>query len=106
MFLLPIGEVVCEYLNKIEMVYNNVILDEYVIMPNHIHILLKIEQDESISISRIIKQFKGIVVKKIGFPVWQARFYDHIIRNEKEYYFIKNYIKSNPQNWYLDRYFM
>lgn len=37
--------------------------------------------------------------------VWQARYHDHIIRNEKAFYKIKNYIKNNPANWDNDRFY-
>jgi len=48
------------------------------------------------TISRIIKQFKGSITKKIGYSVWQKSFHDRIIRNEKEYWQITEYINNNP----------
>ena len=64
------------------------------------------------SLGRIIRWFKGCVTseaRKInpGFK-WQSRFRDRIIRNEKEFYFIQEYIINNPVNWgvgILDKYF-
>ncbi len=58
-----------------------------------------------ITISRMIKQYKGYVSKKVGYASWQKSFYEHIIRNEKEYIKIKDYIKNNIRNWKEDRYF-
>ena len=71
--------------------YDAVDIDKYVIMPNHIHMIIVIESGSSgrtqfvPTISRIIKQFKGSVTKQIGFSLWQPRFYDQIIRNRDEY---------------------
>lgn len=74
-------------------------------MPNHIHLLLIVNKQNDISISRIIKQYKMCVSKIIGYSIWQKSFYEHIIRNEKEYWKIKEYIKDNIINWKKDKYF-
>ncbi len=57
------------------------------------------------TISQIIKQFKGIITKTIGYNIWQKSFYEHIIRNEKEYFLTKQYIQNKPINWYEDKYY-
>jgi len=67
---------------------------------------------KSISLGRIIRWFKGRVKYETGkidldFK-WQSRFYDRVIRDNKEYYFIGEYIINNPLNWgskILDNYF-
>ena len=48
-------------------------------------------------LSRIIKQWKGVVTKKVGFPIWQKSFYDHIIRHEEDYHMVVGYIENNPK---------
>ena len=59
------------------------------------------------SLPVIVGSFKSIVaksIKKINIEfAWQARFYDHIIRNEKSLNNIRQYITDNPQNWWCDR---
>jgi len=45
---------------------------------------------------------KGYVTKQIGHPVWQKLFHDHIIRNEKDYQKIWEYIDTNPFKWEED----
>ena len=80
-------------------------MDAYVIMPNHIHAIISIEEAQTITISRIINQYKGIVTKQLGYSIWQKSYYDHIIRNEKEYYKIIEYIQNNIINWEKDKYF-
>lgn len=103
--LTKIGEISEQYIKKIEIKYRNVKVDEYIIMPNHIHLLLIVNKKNEITISRIIKQYKMCVSKVSGYPIWQKSFYEHIIRNEKEYWKIKGYIKDNITNWKKDKYF-
>jgi len=57
------------------------------------------------TISTVIQQTKGYITKQIGFSVWQKLFYDHIIRGEKDYKEIWEYIDNNPLKWELDRFF-
>ena len=45
------------------------------------------------------------VSKKIGYSIWQKSFYEHIIKNEEEYFTIKQYIQNNIVNWKQDKYF-
>ena len=99
------GIIVEKELQKIEVLLTNVTIDEYIIMPNHIHMILIINENKNISISRIIKQYKMCVSKKIGYSLWQKSFYEHIIRNEEEYFTIKQYIQNNIVNWKQDKYF-
>ena len=107
-----IGKIVEKEINKIESFYNNVVIDKYVVMPNHIHLIIIINDTESgrpkvapTTISRIIQQFKGSITKQIGFSMWQKLFHDHIIRNEAEYIKILKYIEENPLNWKSDCYY-
>ena len=93
------GEIVNRYIIEIEKIYTNVILDEYIIMPNHIHMILIIQSNKNITISKIIQQFKGIITKELGYSIWQKLFYEHIIRDNEEYIKIKQYIKDNVSNW-------
>lgn len=95
--------------------YKTVELDEFVIMPNHIHGILilnygKVETPYMASLlpilGDIIGKYKGAVTRKIrkeGFKnfQWQSRFYDRIIRDERELRNIRKYINDNPLNWDL-----
>lgn len=100
--LSEVGLIVDREISKIKFVYNNVIVDKYCIMPDHIHLILRIESDENgrtqfaPTLSRIIKQFKGAITKQIGKSVWQRSFYDHKIRNHEDYLEIWEYIENNP----------
>ena len=89
--------------------YPIVCVDNYVIMPNHIHLLLQIHSDCSgrsviaPTISTVIRMMKGAASKTVGFSLWQKGFYDHVIRNETDYLDIWNYIDGNPGRWEEDR---
>lgn len=99
------GKITQKYLNNIDVVYAGIKIDEYIIMPNHIHMIIEINSSTGISVSRIIKQYKEKVTKQIGYSIWQKSYYEHIIRNENEYYKIKQYIQNNVINWEEDKYF-
>jgi len=108
------GELIETALRNIETIYFNVFLDEYVIMPNHIHFILVIgncidngRPMVAPTVSQIIQQFKGYVTKKCrqkGFS-WQKSYYEHIIRNEQELQKIRQYIIDNPAKWQEDEYY-
>ena len=89
--------------------YPTISVDHYVIMPNHVHLLLQIHADSdgrsmiAPTISTAVRLMKGAVSKQAGFPVWQKGFYDHVIRNDKDYREIWNYIEGNPGKWAEDK---
>jgi len=76
------------------------ILDEWVIMPNHVHILLKPFEGNSLpDITHSWKSFTANEINKITGnkgQLWMHESYDHIVRNEKALYAIRNYIRQNP----------
>ena len=100
-----------------------VTLDEYIVMPNHLHgIILISDQCRGGSrtaqmplppkpLGRLIGAFKTVSTKRIRIedkslrtPIWQRNYYEHVIRNEKEMAAIREYIVNNPINWELDKY--
>ncbi len=86
--------------------FYNIRLHRYVIMPNHIHGILEItEWDEKISIMDVVKRYKSVVTYGCGRKIWQKGFYEHVIRNEKDYLRIAKYIDENVLKWSLDEYF-
>ena len=58
------------------------------------------------TISTVVQQFKGFVTKQIGQTVWQKLFYDHVVRNEKDYLQIWEYIEGNPAKWQEDCFYI
>ncbi len=129
MQLNDIGKIVKSEWLKTEEIRDNVSTDEFIIMPNHLHGILFIDepadrrgtvhraptaerfgQPTSNSIPTIIRSFKATVTKQInelrntpGLPVWQRGFYDRIVRNDDELNRIREYIVYNPLKWQLDK---
>ena len=98
-------------IKRIPIVYPSVLVDKYVIMPNHVHLLISINQENgraglAPTISRIVQQTKGLATKQIGYSIWQKSFYDEIIRNDAHYFKIWNYIDTNPFCWLDDEYYL
>ena len=86
-------------------------IDKYVIMPNHIHLLIAIDgpmkaSAPTISVPNLIRSFKVLVSKEIGQSIWQRSFYDHIIRDEDDYLNHLQYIENNPAKWSEDKYYI
>jgi len=121
----PIGIIANEYWQKIPEHFPFVILDEFVVMPDHVHGILIISKEthddaslqgtgyvntfgpQSGNISSVIRGYKAGVksfatTNKIEFG-WQPRFYDRIIRDADEMKRIRKYIAENPENWYKDK---
>lgn len=101
-----------------------VTLDEFVVMPNHFHAIIAIEDSRrgvlpyarprfrspAESLGSIVRGFKSATTTLInsmrnspGVPVWQRNYYEHVIRNESELTRIREYIANNPHQWSLDR---
>jgi len=105
------GIIVDKYINLINTKYPMIKVDKYVIMPNHIHLLLIIESDgtanPSPTIGSIIGWFKYSITKYIdeSTNIFQRSFHDHIIRNKNDYLKIWEYIDNNPLKWELDCYY-
>ena len=110
--LLPHGIVADKYIKQMNAFYENITVDQYVIMPNHIHFLLFVREDGSPGTSTPTKQtalvphfvstFKRFCNKEYGGNVWQRGFHDHVIRGRKDYEEIVKYIYDNPMCWYYD----
>lgn len=97
------GKIVDKNINNIRFCYNNVYIDNYVIMPNHIHLL--ITSNTNIYIPNLIRTFKTLSSKELGKSIFQRSYHDHVIRNKQEYTQIWQYITDNPINWNKDVYF-
>ena len=101
------GKLVDEAINNIPSIYPALKLDHYVIMPDHIHLLLIIRADEygrpmvAPTISRVVQQLKGYITKRIGHSIWQKLFFDHVIRNRQDYEEHVKYICDNPVKWVI-----
>ena len=118
------GLVVKKEIEGISAIRKECIIEKFVVMPNHIHLLVQIVGDDGNrpierqpdcvelradyhpalrrSVSNMVQGLKGAITRQIGFPLWQRSYHDHIIRNEAEYQKIWQYIHHNPENWEND----
>jgi REP element-mobilizing transposase RayT len=105
-----IGFVIEKHIQNISKHYTDVRVDKYIIMPNHIHLIIVIgcsvlNSNESHSLSNIVGLFKSGVSKETGYSFWQRSFHDHVIRTQREYEKIWRYIDVNPALWHKDCFF-
>ena len=106
------GKIAEEQLLTLEKRYKTIEIDKYVIMPNHIHIIIISNNTAGASpcptISDVICSFKSLTTRicnksvNCSQKIFQSSFHDHIIRGEKDYQKIWEYIDSNPLKWELD----
>ncbi len=147
--LLPHGEIANKYIRQLDEFYANLRVANYVIMPDHIHIMLFVFEDENSiektsspetqvsltstngssrtstngssrtstngssrtstptrqhsAVSRFVSTFKRFCNKEYGENIWQRHFYDHIIRNRKDYEEHLKYIYENPIRWHYNK---
>ena len=132
--LSPLGEIVAEEWKKTEQIRPTVTLDQWIVMPNHLHGIVVINEIPSVHMTRngvalvettrrvvstrktlkpnslgsIIGQFKSASTKRIYMAgctefAWQPRYYDHIIRDERSFNKIREYIANNVLQWEFDR---
>ena len=117
--LSPKGEIVEKYIQKLNSQYDNICIDKYVIMPNHIHLIIKISDTITNSnilsgmsqapyptanaiIPKFISLYKRYCNRECGENIFQRSFHDHIIRGEEDYLKIWNYIDTNALKWEED----
>ncbi|WP_425539565.1 transposase [Microaceticoccus formicicus] len=107
--------------DKVIQRYNDefdIYIPHYVIMPNHIHLIVDLTDINNCkinyNISNIVKAIKSISRKSVsdeflnkhGSNLWQKSFFDRIVRNDKEYFELAKYIDENPIKWNLDEYYV
>ncbi len=107
--LSDLGRIAEQYLLAIPAHYPNVGLDHYMIMPNHIHLLLRIGDGATGSsrptVPRMIAAWKRFVSRDAGSSLFQASYHDHIIRDENDFLSHWTYIEGNPGKWAEDEYY-
>ena len=98
----------------------HVTIDRYVIMPNHVHLIAVVTEENALrAIRESPLRSRTIMSKLIGYikmnaskairqhygdvTVWQRGYYDHVIRNQEDYVALAEYIQTNPLRWELDK---
>ena len=125
--LSDVGQTVQQTIKYLDEHNENIEIEKYVIMPNHIHLLITINRinNEGFGTSgkpsptenglktraneiipKLISSLKRYTNKQAGIDLWQRSYYDHIIRTQNDYDKIWEYIDTNPLKWELDKYYM
>lgn len=109
MNLNPFGTIVTEDWAHLPKHHPHLALDVFVVMPNHLHGILVLCEENTRSISDIMRGFKSFSARRInrlrqlnGVAVWQTAFYDHVVRDESDLARIREYIVNNPARWAED----
>ncbi len=93
------GQIVDRAIRNIATIYDGVMVEKYVVMPDHVHMILTITGGRMISaptISTIVGGMKRWASRQCGRPLWQKSFYDHVIRDDNGFLTRWNYIDTNP----------
>lgn len=104
--LSSIGKIVDQYIRNIPDVYSGVHLVKYVIMPNHVHLLVLFDPQVTTSVPTIVRSLKRLVNRDVGQSVWQDSYFDVIIRSDSMFQCEWSYIDSNPDKWAEDDLFV
>ena len=122
-----LGSIVEDCWTRLPDHYDNVSLDAFILMPNHVHGVINIEDKPTVvgagfkpalaaalasklsGVPEIVRAFKTFSARRInemraspGTPVWQRGYYDHVIRTESELDRVRTYIVDNPRKWSED----
>jgi len=130
--LSDIGRLVEREINRVQSIRKECSVDTFVIMPNHIHLIVRItvvdvgddchrpEDTRNTQIAsradchpplrkslpNMVQGLKGAVTRQLGFSIWQRAYHDHIIRSQNDYARIAEYIDNNPACWTEDMYYI
>ena len=129
MILNEYGKIVENEILRTNQMRKNIEITHYVIMPNHIHLIIEIQNEitghmpcaptkeqfmksTSNTIPTIVKLIKSSATiqintlrNSIDYKVWQRSYYENIIKNEDRYIQVIEYIENNPIKWQEDKYF-
>ena len=112
----PYGIVAEKYIRNVPQI------EKYVIMPDHIHMIIRLEKGsmwastptgmdegrqvetdaripQKNTVASIVRSIKVLTAKEIGESIFQRSYYDHVIRNQQDYNEIWEYIENNPRKW-------
>ncbi len=113
--LSPIGKCVEEQILSLPNRYPMLRIDNYVIMPNHVHLVVSLREgpggaSPSPTLFDVVRVMKSLSTRlsrsSLGDqPLWQRSYHEHVIRNERDYQEIWEYIDTNPAKWAEDRYY-
>ncbi len=112
------GQMVQTWWTELASKFPSVALDEFVVMPNHVHGVIRISEHANVppvSLVRLVAWYKTMTTnayirgvkanswKRFSGTLWQRSFYDHVVRNEEDLNRIRQYILDNPARWAEDQ---
>ena len=110
------GKAVEKQIQIMSGLYTDIRVDKFVIMPNHIHLIVSAENGAprtsppTMAANAVVPHFvstlKRYTNRNVGYSMWQRSFHDHIIRNENDYRQIAEYVDNNPQSWTEDCFYI
>ena len=113
------GQIAYDAMLQTPQIRPNVVIDEFIVMPNHLHVIVRIKEcvvnqtpnslcrtmfkSPSQTVGAIVRGYKGFVtkqIKELGFEkrVWHRNYYEEIIKDQQDYYNIVGYIRNNPSS--------
>lgn len=116
----PAGRMVMDTWHQIPRIFPQVVLDAWVLMPNHFHGILMLDPEpvgRKSTLGEVMKWFKSVTTKRYGNGVrndgwppfdghlWQRNYYDHVVRNDADLDRVRTYIEHNPAAWNSDALF-
>jgi len=113
MQLSDIGQLAHDHWTKTPDHFPSVVLSDYVVMPNHVHMILFLKEThtQKPKLGTIIGTYKAAVTRiaKLEFEftdtLWQTLYHDHIIRNDVDLTRIRDYVQTNPARWEADTFY-
>ena len=98
------GKITEKYIENISKSYPYVFLDNYTIMPDHVHLLITVldtgnDKKNNKSVASIIRATKNMISREIGESIWQLDFHDVVADTEKRFLACDKYIDENPAAW-------
>ena len=109
------GKILDDEIQKSMRIYQHIQIDKYVIMPNHVHMIINILYNPNgtsrapsrtnETIPAFVSMLKRFTNKQCGEKIWHRSYYDHIIRTQHDYAQIWQYIDENPSKWESDEYY-
>ncbi len=112
----PLGEAVAKLIETLPDYNSEVYVDCYVVMPNHVHLLLKIEDrptNDEHHLGKIMRKLKSlayrasreIISRGTTAPrLWQENYWEKIVTSHGQLEAIRRYIRENPKRWSIDRF--
>ena len=99
------GAVVEKAILMIPRHYSGISVENYVVMPNHVHLMLDFHAagGRMVSAPTVVGSLKRYVSRQLGVSIWQKGYYDHVIRNETDYMYHMQYIDENPKKWAMGK---